>query len=60
MSAFPAQYVSFKYLKTANEYEIQLRIPRHKWSEVYDLIGDPPDAGESKWIGCAPMKEPPQ
>ena len=58
MPAFDAQYVNAKYLKTAGEYAIELRVPRHKWCEVYAMLGDPPDAGETKWVGVAPMKTP--
>jgi hypothetical protein len=56
--AFQAQYVSFKYLKGASEYAIELRVPKHKWSPVYETIGDPPDAGESKWVGVALLTGP--
>ena len=56
--AFDAQYVSFKHLKVANEYSIELRVPKHKWAAVYQLLGDPPDAGESKWVGVARLNEP--
>ena len=56
--AFQAQYMSFKHLKIANEYAIELRVPKHKWAEVYALLGDPPDAGESKWVGVARLQEP--
>ena len=59
MSAFDAQYISFKHLKTAGEYAIELRVPKHKWREVYALLGDPPDAGESKWVGVARLEGPP-
>lgn len=52
-SAIRGQYVGFKYLKTAGEYEIQIRIPTHEWRGAYDLLGDPPGPGESKWLGMA-------
>ena len=57
-AAFRAQYMSFKHLKTASEYAIELRVPKHEWHKVYAILGDPPDAGESKWIGCALLKVP--
>lgn len=60
MSAFDAQYVNAKYLKVAGEYEIQLRVPKHKWAQVYAILGDPPDAGESKWVGVARLEAPPE
>lgn len=56
-AAFEGQYIGFKYLKTADEYAIEIRVPKHKWSEVYRVLGDPPNAGESKWIGCARMEK---
>lgn len=56
--AIRGQYVGFKYLKTAGEYEIQIRVPRHEWKPAYELLGDPPDAGESKWLGVAVLKNP--
>ncbi len=55
--AFEAQYIGFKYLKGADEYAIELRVPKHKWSDVYNLLGDPPNAGESKWIGAARLEK---
>ncbi len=57
-NAFEAQYVSFKFLKVAEEYALELRVPKHRWAEVYQLLGDPPNAGESKWLGCAPLVPP--
>ena len=57
-SAFRAQYMSNKYLKTASEYVVELRVPKHEWKAVYAILGDPPDAGESKWVGCALLKAP--
>lgn len=56
--AFEAQYISFKHLKVANEYAIELRVPKHRWHEVYAILGDPPDAGESKWVGIARLQTP--
>jgi hypothetical protein len=56
--AFEAQFTSFKFLKTAGEYAIELRVPRHKWAEVYALLGDPPDAGQSTWVGVARLVGP--
>lgn len=56
--AFQAQYLSFKWLKTASEYAIELRVPKHEWPRVYQLLGDPPDAGESKWVGVARVVGP--
>lgn len=60
MDAFEAQFIGFKYLKTADEYALDLRVPKHKWAAVYALLGDPPNAGESKWVGVARLQEPPQ
>ena len=57
-TAFEAQYVGFKYLKTAGEYAIELRIPRHLWRQVYRMLGDPPDAGNSTWVGVARLEKP--
>lgn len=54
---FRAQFAGFSYLKGAGEYKIELRVPRHEWHNVYAIIGDPPDAGQSKWIGCALLTE---
>jgi hypothetical protein len=56
--AIRGQYVGFKYLKGVGEYAIEVRIPRHEWSGAYDLLGDPPGPGESKWLGVAVLKEP--
>ena len=56
-TAFRAQYMSNKYLKTASEYVVELRVPKHEWKAVYAILGDPPDAGESKWVGCALLRE---
>ncbi len=57
-NAFEAQYTGFKYLKGADEYALELRVPKHRWAEVYQLLGDPPNAGESKWLGCARLETP--
>lgn len=59
MPAFEAQFVNSKFLKGAGEYAVELRVPRHKWKEVYELIGDPPGPGESKWVGVAPLEGSP-
>ncbi len=57
-NAFEAQYTGFKYLKGADEYALELRVPKHLWAAVYQLLGDPPNAGESKWLGCARLELP--
>lgn len=57
-AAFEAQYTGFSYLKTADEYKVTLAVPKHKWAEVYAVLGDPPSAGESKWVGVARLEAP--
>jgi hypothetical protein len=57
-AAFEAQYTGFSYLKTADEYKVTLAVPKHQWAQVYRVLGDPPSAGECKWVGVAVLQKP--
>ena len=53
MSAFKAEYITYRHMKTSGSIKIELEIPAEEFNEMHNVIGQPPKAGESKWVAVA-------
>lgn len=58
MSAFQAEYITYRHMKTSGTIKIELEIPAEHFEEMYAVIGQPPKVGESKWVGVALVQPP--
>ncbi len=58
MSAFLAEYITYRHMKTSGSIKIELEIPAEAFEQMNEAIGQPPKAGESKWVGVALAKPP--
>jgi len=55
---FPAEYVTWKHMKTRGSYVLSLEIPAEGFELMRSIIGDPPKSGESKWLAVALLEKP--
>ena len=55
---FPVEYASVSYLKTRGVWKVEAEFPNEAFPLFMDLIGKPPNAGESKWLAIAVLEKP--
>ena len=57
-AAFEAEYITYRHMKTAGTIKIELEIPGENFAAMHDVIGQPPKAGESKYVAVALLAPP--
>lgn len=53
-----ATYVNFTPLKNG-QIKIILEVPRHKLQKLIDVLGPPPDQGNTTWVAVARLANEP-
>ena len=56
--AFEAEYITYRHMKTSGTIKIELEIPGENFEAMHEVIGQPPKAGESKWVAVALLAAP--
>lgn len=55
--ALAATYITYRHMKTAGTYKIELEIPRENFRQMLEVLGDPPGPGETKWVAVTGLDQ---